>query len=106
MSKYPCTGSEDDFIPVRTVYALLLEGDNYYIGITTDYLTRMSNHRKGEGSKWTALHKFIDVIEIIPGALISDEKRLTIKYMHKYGWQKVRGGPWCNLEYKSRPKYN
>lgn len=76
------------------VYALLLEDNCYYIGFTKNLLRRLNEHKSGNGSSWTKLHKPIRVLEVIDGGL-SQEKKLTVRYATIYGADKVRGADWC-----------
>ena len=82
------------------VYILQLEGDNYYVGFTTQrgYPWRMQAHFNGEGSTWTRLHKPLRVLETKPGGK-DLEREETLRMMRSYGWEKVRGAAWtaCNL---------
>jgi predicted GIY-YIG superfamily endonuclease len=86
------------------VYVLELEGGNYYIGQTKNLKRRTSQHISGSGALWTGLHKPTRLVAIDNAVYPSDslaakrETELTIEYMKKYGWQKVRGGAFCCLE--------
>ena len=74
------------------------------IEMTYNFNLRYAQHECGEGSKWCRKYKPIGVIEIIPNAGSDIENAKTKEYMDKYGWENVRGGSWCKLEYKNPPK--
>lgn len=81
------------------VYVLKLVDDCWYVGITHDLNKRLSQHFGGEGSKWTKLHKPIEVERVIfPAEEDTIENDITKEYMEKYGKDKVRGGSWCKVE--------
>ncbi len=84
------------------VYVLLLEDECYYIGWSADVQTRIASHFIGAGAKWTILHKPIDVTSVRPGCTLL-ETLTTIAYMCKHGWEKVRGGSYCNVEMLKPP---
>lgn len=85
------------------VYALHLEGGNYYVGTTCDLEGRLFAHFNGSGALWTKLHKPIMVIEVRPGGR-KEEDDLTLEYMALYSYQRVRGGSWCSVEMSNSPK--
>lgn len=83
-----------------TLYVLLLEGDNYYIGMTSysDINVRVDQHKSGEGARWTKLHSPIRIIDTKPLGFVTEtwccwqETDWTFEYIDKYGIEKVRGG--------------
>ena len=81
------------------IYDLLIENQKFYIGQTKDVESRYIMHEKGkESSDWTRLHKPIRIIEIRETSFskmedaIMAENKVTFEYMHKYGWNNVKGG--------------
>ena len=84
------------------VYVLELEGGNYYVGWSGDIQTRIASHFLGAGSKWTQLHKPICVQSVRPGCTML-ETCMTVALMCKYGWERVRGGSYCNVEMAKPP---
>ena len=84
------------------VYTLLLEDDCYYVGFTQDPQVRICSHFLGAGSKWTILHKPIDIISIKPGDTLL-ETLTTLTLMIKYGYERVRGGSYTNIDMKKQP---
>jgi len=78
------------------IYVLELEGNNWYIGITYNFSIRLSQHLSGSGAGWTRLHKPIRVVEVFfEGCDRKMEDEVTMRYMEKYGKDKVRGGSYC-----------
>ena len=84
------------------VYVLELEGGRYYVGWTECVMRRLDEHFTGEGSLWTKAHKPVAVLKVFKGTR-EDEKQTTIRMVHEKGFDYVRGGPWCKLEYKTVP---
>lgn len=84
---------------MQTVYALKLEDDCYYVGITTNLENRFKQHMNGTGSKWTKLHPPLEIIYSVE-ADWQYEHILTLDYVSKYGKDKVRGGFYKEPEYK------
>jgi predicted GIY-YIG superfamily endonuclease len=87
------------------IYALKLEGDNYYIGQTTNLNGRLASHLQLDGPNstgaiWTRKHKPQSLVELFITPSDSDpydlEKEITLKYMKEYGLDKVRGAAWCH----------
>ena len=72
------------------VYVLSLEDDCFYIGWSQDIQVRICSHFLGAGSKWTQLHKPIDIISIKEGNTLI-ETLTTLIFMVKHGYEKVRG---------------
>ncbi|ARA72275.1 hypothetical protein BNJ_00463 [Kaumoebavirus] len=95
------------------IYVLRLEGDNYYVGITINLRQRLKKHIKGKGSKWTAKHKFVELVETRLDGTTETENSTTVEYIDKFGWEKVRGGYFIALDpkhpdesiFKIRAKY-
>ena len=90
-----------------SVYVLLLEGDReatsyYYVGFSDDLERRIAQHFMGRGSLFTIEHPPVKILEIMDGAR-KLENVVTIAYMCRYTYQRVRGGSWTSLELKSMP---
>ncbi len=84
------------------VYVLELEGGNWYVGWSADLHTRIASHFLGAGSKWTQLHRPISVHSVRPGDTML-ETCVTVALMCKHGWERVRGGSYCNVEMTKPP---
>ncbi len=84
------------------VYILELEGGNWYVGWSADLHTRIASHFLGAGSLWTRLHKPIAIHSVKPGCTTL-ETCTTVAMMCKHGWEKVRGGSFCNVEMAKAP---
>lgn len=88
------------------VYVLELVGENYYIGQTTNIKRRTLQHSSNTppASQWTAKHQPVRFVEIDSSVFYSESKAahresaITVQYMKKYGWKKVRGGAFCCLD--------
>lgn len=76
-------------------YFLKLEHDCWYCGITYNLNMRIAQHIESKGAYWTKIHKVIKIKKVFYPASLELERQMTLKYMRKYGWNKVRGGPWC-----------
>ena len=83
------------------VYTLLCENETYYCGFSAkqNIQTRICSHFLGAGSKWTQLNKPIDIIDVKVGNLIL-ENLTTLTLMCKFGFEKIRGGNYTNVEMK------
>lgn len=83
------------------LYALRLEGNNYYVGMSYNVERRFASHVKGKGAAWTKRHRPLEIQETRPtGKFIQDEVAkleddMTLEYALKYGSDRVRGGGWC-----------
>lgn len=90
------------------LYALKLEDEKYYIGLTRNITKRFISHKKGMGSWWTKIYQPIEIIEIRKTNIISEseasklEDKMTIEYAIKYGTDNVRGGGYC----QRKPRWN
>ena len=85
------------------VYVLKCEDDCFYVGISLHFNTRIAQHMGGRGSKWTRLHKPVTVDRVVIPATKKTEDDITLEYMRRYGWRKVRGGRWCQTDMKRPP---
>lgn len=89
------------------LYALKLEDNCWYIGMTHNIAKRFNQHLEGKGAVWTARHKPIEIIETRPTNFLLEEPAsrledaMTIEYALKYGSKFVRGGGYC----QTKPKW-
>jgi len=83
------------------VYILYLENECYYIGWSAkdNIQCRICSHFLGNGSKFTQINKPISIIDVKPGDLML-ENLITLSYMCKHGYEKVRGGHYTNIDMK------
>ena len=86
------------------LYILLLEGDNYYVGITRNLKLRLGNHFARKGSEWTKLHKPLKLIYLKENIAPIEERDATLEYMKAYGWWRVRGASWTRVDMTYPPK--
>jgi hypothetical protein len=80
-----------------TIYALLLNGNNYYIGKTTKNIEERFNEHLAGSAAWTTLHKPIKILETINTTDPIVEDTITKKYMCMYGIEQVRGGSYTKI---------
>jgi hypothetical protein len=78
------------------VYVLKLEDSKWYIGTTERYKMRMKEHYNGIGSEWTKRYKPVSNVYKKQGNE-GDEELMTLRYMHDYGIDNVRGGSFTKL---------
>lgn len=86
--------------PIK-LYALRLEEDCWYIGMSRNPERRFKKHSTNKGAQWTKEFPPTEIHEIRDTGLIDDaaacklEDDMTIEYALKYGSDKVRGGGYC-----------
>lgn len=87
--------------PVK-LYALRLEDNCWYVGMTYNVESRFAKHCSSEGgANWTRLHRPIEIHEVRQTGLYHQdevaklEDDMTIEYAMRYGSQYVRGGGYC-----------
>lgn len=73
------------------VYVLRLEDGCYYVGWTKNLKQRLTAHWKGNGAKWTCLHRPIEVVLVREGTKVT-ENNVTRKMIERCGKDVVRGG--------------
>lgn len=96
MSSIPKPGYE--VFPL--VYVLELENERYYVGITYNLNLRLAQHWAGEGAVWTRSHPPLKLLEVHQNRT---EEDVTLDMMLKYGYERVRGGPWTQMTLKKPP---
>lgn len=79
------------------IYVLKLERGKYYVGMTRHTVQRLTQHWDGDGSAWTRKYEMQDLLEWYPKKRESDENKITLQVMAKYGVRNVRGGDWCKV---------
>lgn len=82
---------------VVTIYCLELEGGKYYVGMSRNALNRVEAHIAEKGAAWTKKHRPVDYERVESDMKLSDEDRITLEMMAKYGVANVRGGKWCQV---------
>ena len=84
------------------LYVLELKNGHYYVGQSINASSRIDAHRDGKGSAWTRLHHFQRELVRQPTGTndwkIAEayENQWTLELMSLHGWERVRGGFWCN----------
>lgn len=97
---------KDTHQDVMATYALQLDNGCFYVGRTTNLTQRLAQHLKighGKSALWVDKHGFKAVDYICIGQDI--ERDLTLAYMQKYGWEKVRGANWRSIEMLRPPMH-
>ena len=86
------------------LYALRLEDNCWYIGMTYDPIKRLARHKTGKGAQWTKVHPPIELFETretneyIQDSAAKLEDDMTLEYALKYGTEYVRGGGFCQAK--------
>ncbi len=86
--------------PVK-LYALELENNHWYVGMSFNPEKRFNKHSKGKGAVWTKLHRPIRIVEtritdfFDQDDVVQLENDMTIEYAMRYGKDYVRGGGYC-----------
>ena len=86
----------------KLVYVLPLRDSKYYVGITSFPPRRLWQHRNGNGSRWTRIHRPVNgftKLQAIPPGVTPQlfEDMLVKELMLKYGLGAVRGGSYSNI---------
>ena len=102
MSTAATDSRDSDSYYAGHVYVLELEDDCLYVGYTANPEIRLATHFLGRGAQWTILHKPIGIKSIQPGDT-QLENCLTLALMCKYGWKKVRGGIYLDVNMTIAP---
>ncbi|MFL2961040.1 MAG: hypothetical protein ACJZ4T_06025 [Candidatus Thalassarchaeaceae archaeon] len=86
------------------IYVLRLVRGKYYVGMTTRNLDRIWDHIEGQGAVWTKQYPPVvgkELFEYRPNLNKSDEDRITLEMMERFGINNVRGGKWCRVKMPS-----
>ncbi len=67
------------------VYCLVLANGKYYVGTSNQINLRIAAHFKGQGSRWTKLHKPLSIYSVCLGGR-DVETRVTLEMMAEFGW--------------------
>lgn len=87
-----------------SLYALRLQNDCWYVGMSFNVQKRFTKHQKGKGAIWTKKYEPIEIHEIRvtehfdQDSAVKLEDDMTLEYALKYGSDKVRGGGWCQTK--------
>ena len=87
------------------IYVLKLERGKYYVGMTRKNIDRVLTHIDGRGAAWTKKYPpsgAKPILSFQEGLRESDEDRITLEIMKKYGVKNVRGGSWCKVRMTKR----
>lgn len=89
---------------ITYIYVYKLNNGHYYVGRTAKPHRRYSEHENGKGSAWTRLHGGAVLMECSRRQVADEtaadaaETVKTLQLMQRYGWRKVRGGYFCNID--------
>lgn len=81
-------------------YVLLLQDGKLYVGSTDNIYTRLYDHFTGADTSavWVKEHgPPLRVVEIIQYSEPNDENYKFCEYANKFGFENVRGGPYCRI---------
>lgn len=86
------------------IYVLELQQNKYYVGKTSNAASRMAEHIRNLGAKWTKKYRPKKIIKLYKNCDAFDEDKYTVMYMAIYGIDNVRGGSFCktNLSHADR----
>jgi hypothetical protein len=94
-----------------SIYVLQLENGCYYVGQSINIERRLEEHRKGKGASFTKLNPVISLTEVFE----TDTKKLiegevhedffVMKYIEKYGAEKVKGGTFLGSSRKRESRF-
>ena len=88
------------------VYVLECHGGRYYVGVSQNLSHRFAQHFSRRGSQMTRTYRPVRVEKVIYGGDYQVEKKTTLEYVRKYGFNmadgtpKVRGAAWAGLRSK------
>ncbi|WP_083272669.1 GIY-YIG nuclease family protein [Pseudomonas sp. ENNP23] len=87
-----------------SLFVLLLDGDRYFVGYSSNPDARIRRHFAGKAADWTALHKPLETVTTRSLGFITESEaahaadRATVALMRKAGWRNVRGGSLWSLD--------
>jgi hypothetical protein len=89
-------------------YVLELQGGFFYVGRTLNIYQRLITHMfdwEDNGVEFIKLYgPVVRVVEIYSDCTKDEESHLTLLWMHRVGWERVRGGPWTKRFMKHKPR--
>ena len=80
------------------IYVLQLQHGCFYVGKSVNPFKRLLQHKIGQGSAWTRIHKPVRIIKKIKMTSTLQEDQITEEWMKKKGIDKVRGGMYCQID--------
>lgn len=80
------------------LYVLKLKCGKYYVGTTKNLEQRLQAHIDGDGSTWTLLYPYDEIITMKEIESILDEDLEVKKLMQTHGIENVRGGSYSQVE--------
>jgi len=72
----------------HVIVILELENDKYYVSETRNLKAFIARLERGEGARWTQIHKYKSVYRILKAGNL---KTVTLETMKELGWRRVRG---------------
>lgn len=87
--------------PNYCIYVLALSNECFYVGRTTNYRQQLTLHFAKGGDRtnlpWLLLNYPVKVVETYYSRDIRALRRMFMKYVTMYGYQKVRGYIYTNI---------
>lgn len=87
-------------------YVLLLQHGRLYVGSTDNPYMRLADHWDGGAAAAVWVREWgppVRVVEMSRNARADDETYKVLEYADKFGWDNVRGGPWCRSSMSRAP---
>jgi predicted GIY-YIG superfamily endonuclease len=79
------------------LYTIECQSGKYYVGKSSDPDARYLQHKNGNGSAWTKVHRPVKLIEVRELKGEHDETNTTKDMMKKHGVDNVRGGSYTQV---------
>ena len=82
----------------KYIYALNLEQNRYFVGLSADVLSSFYEHVNNRGPLWTQLYKPLGIIKVYESTRSTDLNEEVRNLMYKYSIAQVRGGAYTEVE--------
>lgn len=82
---------------LKAMYVLELEHGKFLVGLSSDPIKAMEEHREGLGGAWTEIHRPVRIRETVPFVKEEELDGHVRIAMRKWGVENVRGGSWSGV---------